>query len=104
MRCLQVQIYSDTRDAYVPISAAQTDEARQAARQKLAAEKFQAAFDGVLRVAEPEQPPEVRRDSFGRRCARPDPTDNPAFTVYAQVHGLEAARAAFGLWEEDPQV
>lgn len=40
-----------------------------------------------------------RRDSLGRVCKAPDPTDNLYFNLYAEAHGVEAARAAFGLWE-----
>ena len=33
---------------------------------------------------------------------RDDPVDNPMFAMWAEVHGLESARKAFGLYEEDP--
>lgn len=33
---------------------------------------------------------------------RPDLVDNPMFDMWVEVHGLESARKAFGLYEEDP--
>lgn len=45
---------------------------------------------------------EQRLDSIGRVCKQPDPVGNEAFDFYAKMHGIESARAAFGLWEDDP--
>jgi hypothetical protein len=56
----------------------------------------------LLRKVQSRKPPEEKYDEHGQlRIPRPDPVGNQAFDTWAQFNGLESARRAFGLYEED---